>query len=170
MPEEVGGALVGQCGGPALVLTAAASDGGARAGHKELGWLGMRGIGGGGRFIVDACLLVIDGPTAASRGACGRTNGGRTCGLWSAHERRPCTRHVARCRAQGAWGTRHLGKARDTSVGAWPKRRGRSGAGAVRAWRATSRRGAARRRPARTYFTVPLFGHKNLNRSAQSGE
>jgi hypothetical protein len=87
MPEEVGDALVGQCGGPALVLAAAASDGGARAGHKELGWLGMRGIGGGGRFIVDACLLVIDGPTAASRGACGRTNGGRTCGIWSAHER-----------------------------------------------------------------------------------
>jgi hypothetical protein len=37
-------------------------------------------------------------------------------------------------------------------------------AGAGRAWRATSRRGAARRRPARTYFTVPLFGHGNLQK------
>jgi hypothetical protein len=41
MPEEVVDALVGQCGGPALVLATAASNGGARAGHKELGRLGM---------------------------------------------------------------------------------------------------------------------------------
>jgi hypothetical protein len=68
MPEEVGDALVGQCGGPALVLVAAASDGGARTGHKELWRLSMRGIGGGSRFIVDACLPVTGGPTAAFSG------------------------------------------------------------------------------------------------------
>jgi hypothetical protein len=61
--DEVENASVGQCGGSALVLVAAASDGGARAGHKELWRLGLRGIGGGSRFIVDVRLPVTgEGP------------------------------------------------------------------------------------------------------------
>jgi hypothetical protein len=80
MPEEVGDALVGQCGRPDLVLAAAASDGGARAGHKELGRLGMRGKGRRPLNSRHARLLAPGGPTAASTGARGRTNGGGTGG------------------------------------------------------------------------------------------
>jgi hypothetical protein len=72
--EEVENASVGHCGGSALVLarscggSACEEDGGARAGHKELWRLVLRGIGGDDRFIVDVCLPVTGGPTTAFSG------------------------------------------------------------------------------------------------------
>jgi hypothetical protein len=50
----VEGTFVGECGRWDPWLAAAASDGGARAEHRQLGRPDTRVIGGGGHFIADA--------------------------------------------------------------------------------------------------------------------